>query len=96
MWTPALTHKWRHLQTVRVMKGCLLRSIDGVNKWLSPARASHLSMTWAQRLQRVFKIDILTCEYCGGAVKLIASIEDPVVLKTIFDHLARRASLSVV
>ena len=33
-----------------------------------PAPARHVSMTWAQRLQRVFKIDIETCEHCGGAV----------------------------
>ena len=56
-----------------------------------PAPARHVSMTWAQRLKRVFKIDILTCEHCGGAVKVIASIEDPAVIKKILDHLARRA-----
>jgi hypothetical protein len=27
----------------------------------------HQSMTWAQRLKRVFGIDIETCEQCGGA-----------------------------
>ena len=48
-------------------------------------------MTWAQRLKRVFKIDIETCEHCGGAVKVIASIERPAVIKTILDHLTRRA-----
>jgi hypothetical protein len=32
-----------------------------------------------------------TCEHCGGAVKVIASIEDPAVIKKILDHLARRA-----
>ena len=42
-------------------------------------------------MKRVFKIEIQTCEHCGGAVKVIASIEDPVVIKTILDHLARRA-----
>ena len=56
-----------------------------------PAPARHVSMTWAQRLKRVFKIDILTCEHCGGAVKVIGSIEDPAVIKKILDHLARRA-----
>ena len=56
-----------------------------------PEPAHHVSMTWAQRLKRVFKIDILTCEHCGGAVKVIASIEDPAVIKKILDHLARRA-----
>ena len=38
-------------------------------------------MTWAQRLKRVFKSDIETCETCGGTMKVIASIEDPTVIK---------------
>jgi hypothetical protein len=44
-------------------------------------------MTWAQRLKRVFNIDIETCPKCGGAVKVIASIEDPSVIKKILAHL---------
>lgn len=44
-------------------------------------------MTWAQRLKRVFKINIETCDQCGAAVKVIASIEDPTVIKQILDHL---------
>ena len=42
-------------------------------------------------MKRVFKIDIETCEHCGGAAKIIASIEDPAVINKILDHLARRA-----
>jgi len=30
----------------------------------------HAAMTWAQRLKRVFNIDIETCSACGGAVKV--------------------------
>ena len=30
------------------------------------------AMTWAQRLKRVFNIDIETCRECGGAVKVAA------------------------
>lgn len=30
------------------------------------------AMTWAQRLKRVFRIDIETCEFCGTAVRVIA------------------------
>ena len=56
-----------------------------------PAPARHVAMTWAQRLKRVFKIDIVTCDHCGGAVKVIASIEDPAVIKQILEHLDRRA-----
>jgi len=35
-------------------------------------------MSWAQRLKRVFNIDISTCDVCGSAVKVIAGIEAPV------------------
>lgn len=40
----------------------------------SIARRSHLAMTWAKRLKRVFHIDVEVCEQCGGAVKIIACI----------------------
>lgn len=45
------------------------------------------SMTWAQRLTRVFSSDIETCQACGGAVRIIACIEDPVVIEHILTHL---------
>ena len=45
----------------------------------------------AQRLKRVFNIDISICDACGGVVKVIASIEDPVVIKQILAHLERKA-----
>ena len=45
------------------------------------------SMTWAQRLKRVFSIDIEKCEKCGGPVRIIASIEDPDVIQKILNHL---------
>jgi hypothetical protein len=32
------------------------------------------AMTWAQRLKRVFNIDIETCGECGGEVRIIATI----------------------
>ena len=48
------------------------------------------AMTWAQRLKRVFRIDIETCRHCGGTLKVIASIEDPAVINRILEHLARR------
>ena len=38
------------------------------------------AMTWAQRLKRVFGIDIETCPVCGGGVRIIACIEDPKVI----------------
>lgn len=50
------------------------------------------AMTWAQRLKRVFNIDIETCEQCGGPVKVIACIEDPAVTKKILTHLTEKVA----
>jgi hypothetical protein len=47
-------------------------------------------MTSAQRLRRIFNIDIATCLACGGAMKVIACIEDPVVIKKILEHLKQK------
>ncbi len=48
---------------------------------------------WAQRLKRVFNIDMETCSACGGTVKVIACIEDPAVIERILTHLdEKRAS----
>ena len=44
-------------------------------------------MTWAQRLKRVFAIDIETCGECGGDVRIIACIEAPEVIRKILAHL---------
>jgi ribosomal protein S27E len=49
------------------------------------------AMTWAQRLKRVFNIDITVCEKCKGPVKVVACIEDPVVIKKILTHLKNKA-----
>jgi hypothetical protein len=48
-------------------------------------------MTWAQRLKRVFGIDIETCAACGGAMRIIACIEDPAVIEKILTHLDAKA-----
>ena len=45
------------------------------------------AMTWAQRLKRVFGIDIQTCPACGGAIRIIACIEDAQVIGKILAHL---------
>jgi hypothetical protein len=49
------------------------------------------SLTWAQRLKRVFAIDIETCRQCGGRLRVIASIEQPALIERILGHLGRAA-----
>ena len=40
-------------------------------------------MLTAQRLKRVFAIDVEVCPHCGGGVRIIACTEDPVVIRQI-------------
>jgi hypothetical protein len=64
-------------------------SVDETDQTPIEKRAS---MTWAKRLKRVFSIEIETCSECGGDVRIIASIEDPVVIQKILAHLADTAN----
>lgn len=51
------------------------------------------SMTWAQRLKRVFNIDVTTCVHCGGPVRIVASIEDPATIRAILAHFEKHGAL---
>ena len=42
---------------------------------------------WADLMRRAFEIDVLACPRCGGRMQLIATIEDPSVIRTILAHL---------
>jgi hypothetical protein len=52
------------------------------------------SMTWMQRLKRVFSIDIETCPKCGGKLRVIACIEDADIIVTILEHIQIREAAS--
>jgi hypothetical protein len=44
-------------------------------------------MSWARLLKRVFDIEVKHCRNCGGALKIIADIEDPPVIVKILSYL---------
>ena len=48
-----------------------------------------MAMTWAQRLKRVFGIDIAYCVRRGGKLQIIASIEQPRLIATIRPHVMK-------
>ena len=50
-------------------------------------------MSWMRRLKRVFAIDIESCPDCGGKLRVIASIEDPPLIRHILAHVQRREAL---
>jgi hypothetical protein len=67
---------------------------------VKPKTEKRSRITSAQRLKRVFGIDIKVCKAFGGAVKIIACIEDQTVINQILSHLqlipqSNQASLKV-
>ena len=60
--------------------------VDGAPAMDKSEAQRHRSMRWAQRLQRVFQIDI-TCRSCGGRLRVMANIEEQSVIDRILAHL---------
>ena len=71
-------------------KGKKIKMPKGVQD--QTAAEKRASMTLAQRLKRVFDIDIETCSECGGDVWIIACIEDPIVIRKILVHLDEKVT----
>ena len=58
----------------------------------APAPQPHprATMTWMQRLKRVFAIDLSECPWCGARLHVIAEITDPKVIAKILVHIGAR------
>ena len=57
---------------------------------LSPGRSRSTSRPhtpWAALMQRAFDLDVLACPGCGGRLRLLATIEDPDIVRRILSHL---------
>jgi len=40
-------------------------------------------------MRRVFDLDVLACPRCGGRLRVIAAVQDPLAVQAILTHLAR-------
>ena len=49
-----------------------------------------LTKETVKKRKSLYYIDVKTCRTCGGAVKLITCIEEPVVIKKILMHLEEK------
>ena len=43
--------------------------------------------TWAALMRRAFDLDVLACPRCAGRLRLIATVEEPGVVRKILAHL---------
>ncbi|HHT9951394.1 TPA: transposase zinc-binding domain-containing protein [Legionella pneumophila] len=53
-------------------------------------------MSWAMRLKRVFNIDITVCRHCQGRVRIIACIEEQVVIDQILAHMNQQQQSQIL
>jgi hypothetical protein len=80
----APNHRWRGLVTP-AKRGKGAKRLP--NKEVASPAERHAAMTWAQRLKRVFSVDIEVCGRCGGSVRIVACIEDQNIIDRILAHL---------
>lgn len=90
VFAPNSKHRARITPAGRGKGGKRSKTSDNADNRTTAER--HAAMTWAQRLKRVFNIDIETCERCQGPVRIIACIEDPAVIRQILEHLRKKES----
>jgi hypothetical protein len=64
----------------------------GANDEPRSPEGNRRAMSWAQRLKRVFGIDITTCVHCGGAARIVASIEEPTAIRAILAHFEKHGA----
>lgn len=83
----APNHRWRGWVTP-AKRGKGLKTIDNAEV-RSPAER-HAAMTWAQRLKRVFNVDVEVCGRCGGSAKVIACIDEQETIDRILTHLRQQ------
>jgi Putative transposase len=50
-------------------------------------KSSLRASSWAALMHRAFAIDVLACPHCGGRLRLIATLHDPVVIRKLLAHL---------
>ena len=86
---PALTAQWASPDRARIVPWTGAATANERDE--AAATDRQRAMSWAQRLRRVFAIDIETCRQCGGPLRVIASIEAPAVIERILEHRGRDA-----
>jgi hypothetical protein len=61
---------------------------DAVSCILEPDKSSAACRkSWARLIQKIYEVDPLICPICRGTMRIISSIEDREVVKTILQHL---------
>jgi hypothetical protein len=89
-----IRHPWSDgTRTIALEPLALMARLAALPAAGTQARHKRCWVPWADLLPRVFEIDMLACRSCGGRLRLVATIDDPAVIRRILTHLGIRCSL---
>lgn len=57
-------------------------------------RSAQAKRSWAMLLKRVYELDALECEHCGGRMRVIAAIQPPSEVRKVLEHAGLPAAAS--
>ena len=84
-WVLAPRARWRS-QVVRYARGAPNGIALTLEATPHPAGLTQ-AWTWAALMRRVFALDVLACPRCDGRLRVIATIQDPAVVRAFLAHL---------
>src|SRR5262245_8642436 len=56
------------------------------------AKGGSRAWTWAALMHRAFGLEVLACSHCGSRLRLIATLHDPFVIRTLLARLGMARS----
>src|SRR5262249_14426385 len=63
------------------------RDPPATNSVEAPPPPAARKWSWPDLMRHTFGVDALACARCGGRMRVVATIEDPVVIRKILSHL---------
>ncbi len=57
---------------------------------VDPSAGTPSAWSWAALMRRVFDLDVLACPRCGGRLRVIATVHDPLAVQAVLAHPAAR------
>ena len=69
------------------------REYAGESNTVNDVTTRHRRYAWAELLKRVFAVDVLKCDKCGGRMKILCAVNPPVAIRKIRGSLNTRKEL---
>jgi hypothetical protein len=86
-WRRAVVARGGEGSTAAPTDACATPAEDRVSDDARPGCTRPKYRAWAELMRRAFEADVLACPRCGGRMVVLATIEDPAVVRRILTHL---------